>query len=149
MAKEERSFIRPQEVVTPTSTEVIYRGYNGEAGLATSAELKNVKDNIEKVLDSLKSADFANGVPTLDWAATKYTVTLTLTHATADNTDARTSGKYVCKLTPESTYSFGDNGVAVTMGGTTITTTAWDAETSTVTIDEVTGAIVITATGSN
>jgi len=148
MAQQNVSFIRPQEVVDGDKTEVRYRGYNGEQKIATSAQLDEVKANLEKVLDSLKSADFANGIPTLDWASTKYAVTLTLTKCSADNTDARTSGKYETTLTPDSGYEFGDSAVAVTMGGTTITTTAWDASTGKVTIAEVTGAIAITATAT-
>lgn len=148
MAQQNVSFIRPQEVVDGDKTEVKYRGYNGEQKIATGAELEQVKANLEKVLDSLKSADFANGIPTLDWASTKYAVTLTLTHATCDNTDARTSGKYEATLAPEATYAFGDDAVSVTMGGTDITSTAYTASTKKVSIANVTGAIVIVATGT-
>ena len=146
MAIQNVSFIRPQEVVEGDSTTVRYRGYNGEQTIATSAELEEVKANLEKVLDSLKSADFANGIPALSWAETKYAVTLTLTHATCDNTDARTSGSYSCTLAAEDTYTL--TTVAVTMGGTDITSTAYDSGTKKVSIANVTGAIAITATGT-
>lgn len=146
MAIQNVSFIRPQEVVEGDSTTVRYRGYNGEQSIATGAELEQVKANLEKVLDSLKSADFANGVPTLDWASTKYAVTLTLTHATCSNTDARTSGKYEATLAAEATYSL--TTVTVTMGGTDITSTAYTSATGKVSIANVTGAIAITATGT-
>ena len=146
MAQENVSFIRPQEVVSGDSTSIKYRGYNGEQTIATGAQLEQVKANLEKVLDSLKSADFANGVPTLDWAATKHAVTLTLTHATCSNTDARTSGKYEATLAAEDTYTL--TTVAITMGGTDIKATAYDAETGKVSIANVTGAIAITATGT-
>ena len=146
MAIQNVSFIRPQEVVEGDSTTVRYRGYNGEQSIATGAELEQVKANLEKVLDSLKSADFANGVPTLDWASTKYAVTLTLTHATCSNTDARTSGKYEAILAPEATYSL--TTVSVTMGGTDITSTAYNSTTKKVSIANVTGALVIVATGT-
>lgn len=146
MAKEV-NFVRPfEEFNTSTSTsKVKYVSYQGGSkGLSTSAELDEVKGALEKVLDSLKSADFANGIPTLPWADNKYAVTLTLTHATADNTDARTSGKYVCNLAAENTYTL--TTVSVTMGGTDITATAY--ANGKVTIAEVTGAIVIVATGT-
>ena len=146
MAKEV-NFVRPfEEFNTSTSTsEVKYVSYKGgKKGISTSAELDEVKGALEKVLDSLKGADFANGIPTLPWASTKYAVTLTLTHATADNTDARTSGSYVCNLAAEDTYTL--TTVSVTMGGTDITSTAY--ANGKVTIPEVTGAIVIVATGT-
>ena len=111
-------------------------------------EVKTLKKGIEDVLDAIASVSFFNGVPTLSWASTKYDVTLTLTKCSADNTDARNSGKYETTLTPDSGYEFGDSAVAVTMGGTTITTTAWNASTGKVTIAEVTCAITITATAT-
>ncbi len=49
-------------------------------------------------------------------------------------------------LTPADGYTLG--AVTVTMGGTDITVTAWDAETATVNIDSVTGDLVITCTGT-
>lgn len=111
-------------------------------------EVETLKKGIEDVLDAIASGSFFNGVPTLSWAATKYAVTLTLTKCSADNPNARVSGKYETTLTPESGYEFGDSAVEVTMGGDDITTTAWDAATSKVTIAEVTGAIAITATAT-
>lgn len=49
-------------------------------------------------------------------------------------------------LTADTGYTLG--AVTVTMGGTDITATAWDAETSKVTIDSVTGDVIITCTGT-
>ena len=111
-------------------------------------EVNTLKKGIEDVLDAIASNSFSNGVPTLSWASTKYDVTLTLTKCSADNPNARVSGEYETILTPDSGYEFGDSAVAVTMGGTAITDTAWDATTGKVTIAEVTGAIVITATAT-
>lgn len=152
MAKEEINFIRPYEVVEGDNIKVKYRGYNGTQELATAAnlakEVSTLKEGIEAVLDAIASGSFYNGVPTLSWASTKYAVTLTLSKCTADNPNARVSGKYETTLTPSSDYEFGDSAVEVTMGGTDITATAWDAATSKVTIAEVTGAVAITATAT-
>ena len=109
-------------------------------------EVKTLKKGIEDVLDAIASGSFFNGVPTLSWASTKYDVTLTLTKCSADNPNARTSGKYETTLTPDSGYEFGDSAISVTMGGDDITDTALSG--AKVTIEEVTGAIVIVATAT-
>ncbi|MBR5118856.1 MAG: hypothetical protein IK100_09455 [Muribaculaceae bacterium] len=109
-------------------------------------EVETLKKSIEDVLDAIASGSFYNGVPTLSWASTKYDVTLTLTKCSADNTDARTSGKYETTLTPDSGYEFGDSAISVTMGGDDITDTALSG--AKVSIAEVTGAIVIVATAT-
>ena len=109
-------------------------------------EVKTLKKGIEDVLDAIASGSFFNGVPTLSWASTKYDVTLTLTKCSADNPNARVSGKYETTLTPDSGYEFGDSAIAVTMGGDDITSTALDG--AKITITEVTGAIAITATAT-
>lgn len=109
-------------------------------------EVNTLKAGIEAVLDAIASGSFFNGVPTLSWAATKYPITLTLTKCTADNPNARISGAYETTLTPESGYEFGESAISVTMGGDNITSTALDG--ATISIAEVTGAIVITATAT-
>ena len=82
----------------------------------------------------------------MSWASTKHDVTLTLTKCSADNPNARVSGKYETTLTPESGYEFGESAISVTMGGDDITETALSG--AKVSIDEATGAIVITATAT-
>lgn len=79
-------------------------------------------------------------------AALTYTVTNTLTHITNSNTDATAVGgqSYLAALAPDEGYSLGT--VTVTMGGTDITSTAYDD--GVIIIDAVTGAIVITGTGT-
>ena len=109
-------------------------------------DVKILKKGIEDVLDAIASGSFFNGVPTLSWAATKYDVTLTLTKCTADNPNARISGKYETTLTPDSGYEFGESAITVTMGGDDITDTALSG--AKITIAEVTGAIVIVATAT-
>lgn len=109
-------------------------------------QVNTLKAGIEAVLDAIASGSFFNGVPTLSWAATKYDVTLTLTKCSADNPNARISGAYETTLTPESGYEFGESAISVTMGGDDITSTALDG--ATISIAEVTGAIVIEATAT-
>ena len=74
-----------------------------------------------------------------------YSVTQTLTNVTSSFTENSVSeGAHLsATLTPASGYSIGS--VSVTMGGTNITTSAWDSTTNTVTISGVTGNVVITA----
>lgn len=76
---------------------------------------------------------------------TTYSVTQNLTDVTSTFTgDSVEEG---AAFTAELAATTGDiDTVEVTMGGTDITATAWDAVASTVTIAEVTGDIVITAT---
>lgn len=77
-----------------------------------------------------------------------YTVTQTLSHVTSSFTGSTvTSGSaFSATLTAESTYTLGT--VTVTMGGTDVTSTAYSDTTHKVTIAEVTGNIVITATAA-
>lgn len=77
----------------------------------------------------------------------KYTVTQLLSHVTSSFTDANiTAGASLeATLTPDEDYTI--DGVTVTMGGNVVSG-AWDSAESTVTIAEVTGAVVITASAS-
>lgn len=80
-----------------------------------------------------------------------YTITRTLTHLTASNTTAvATHGSsYSVTLSPEGEYILPPS-ITVTMGGTTLPSTAYSYNQSNgvVTIDNITGAIVITASGA-
>lgn len=77
-----------------------------------------------------------------------YTVTNTLTHCTSDNPAAVAAygSAYSATLTEDTGYTF--SSVTVTMGGTDITSTAYDSDDDTITIASVTGNIVITATAA-
>ena len=81
-----------------------------------------------------------------DVGGVTVSVTNTLTHVTNSNTDATAyqGGTYTGTLTADSTYTM--SSVEVTMGGTDITATAYNSETGKITISNVTGNIVITAT---
>lgn len=76
------------------------------------------------------------------------TITLNLTGVTSSNdaTTVTNGESYTTTLTEETSLTMGD--VTVTMGGTNITSTAYDTSSQTVTISEVAGDIVITAEAS-
>lgn len=87
-----------------------------------------------------------------DGAVTMYTVTQNLTHVTSDYSEARIeqNGNLTVQLTAEEDYELKDSAVTVHMGGIDITSTAYKGDDSTggtVTINGVTGTVVITATG--
>ena len=79
---------------------------------------------------------------------TYYTVTQTLTHveSTFTGSSIESGEAFAATLSADSGYTLGT--VTVSMGGTDISSTAWDRTTSKVTIASVTGNIVITATAS-
>ena len=77
-----------------------------------------------------------------------WSVTQTLTHVTSTFTDDSVAdgAAFTATLTAESGYTM--DTVAVTMGGTDVTATAYTSETGVVSIASVSGAIVITATAT-
>ena len=80
-------------------------------------------------------------------AGTSYTVTVTLTHATGSNsaTAINKYQSYTNVLTAGTGYTLeGATVTALTMGGTDISSTAWDEDTGTVYVPSVTGNLVIT-----
>ena len=91
-----------------------------------------------------------NGAPYLGdaWASapTAYSVTNNLIHVTNSNTaTSETSGtSYSGTLTADADYEMAS--VVVTMGGTDITSTAYNSGTGAISIASVSGNIVITAT---
>lgn len=111
---------------------------------------KNGKGTIALELSGHVSINAQNKVPMEFYSAdpTEYTITNTLTKCTNSNTanKAVKGHSYLAALTPDSGYAFAANAVSITMGGTTITTTAYDD--GIITIDDVTGNIVITATAT-
>lgn len=110
---------------------------------------EQVKSNLEKVVDSLKSSSFANGVPALDWADTKYTVTYSGSNASIDFPYARVSGSFNATLKANSGYKI--TACSVTMGGSSVANAYTPKGTGTITegtisIANVTGDISISAT---
>lgn len=81
-------------------------------------------------------------------ATTSYSVTNTLTNVVNSNSAASVEegGAYLAALTAETGYTI--STVAVTMGGTDVTATAYTAANGVIYIADVTGDIVITATAT-
>lgn len=98
-------------------------------------------------------ANFFNAVPApSDFVAPDapgyYSVTQTLSHVTSSFTgsQAASGSAFTATLTEQIGHTIGT--VTVTMGGTDVSSTAYDDETGVITIVEVTGAIVITASAT-
>ena len=85
---------------------------------------------------------------TVTHATTQYTITNTLTHVSNSNnaTEINAQASYSATLSADSGYVI--SSVAITMGGTDITSTAYNSNTKAISIASVTGNIVITATAS-
>lgn len=85
---------------------------------------------------------------TVTHATTQYSITNTLTHVTNSNnaTVINEQASYSATLSANSGYVI--TSVSITMGGTDITSTAYNSSTKTISIASVTGNIVITATGA-
>jgi hypothetical protein len=109
---------------------------------------KNGKGTIALELTGHVSIDAQNVVPMQFYSAdpTEYTVTNTLSHVTNSNAAVKAikGHSYLAALEPDAGYTLGT--ATVKMGGTDITSTAYDD--GIIVIDEVTGAIVITCSGT-
>lgn len=88
-----------------------------------------------------------------DGSVVMYTVTQNLSNVTSDYSEGRIEedGNLTVRLTPEKDYKLPDSAVTVHMGGVDISGTAYkgdgDESGGTVTINGVTGTVVIAATG--
>lgn len=130
--------IEPQtETVTITTGSVYFPNFNGGMNIAKGRCLQG-----EDGYSSFFSAVY---VPS--GTANIYDVTQTLTHCTSSYTaDSIQKGNdFIAKITADDTYSI--SSVAVTMGGVTVTG-AYNSDTGFVTVGNVTGAIVVTATAA-
>lgn len=109
---------------------------------------KNGKGQISLEITGHVSLAAQNVVPMQFWSAdpTEYTVTNTLSHVTNSNPDTKAvlGHTYLAALEPADGYTLGT--ATVTMGSTDITATAYDD--GIIVIDEVTGNIVITCSGT-
>jgi phi13 family phage major tail protein len=107
----------------------------------------------------VRNYNFSNESEAVDWicdklgventfTTTKYTVTQVLSHAASSNSAAKVAKgtSFITTLTADTGYVLATP--TVTMGGTDVTSTAWDSSTSKVTITSVTGNIVITETAT-
>ena len=80
---------------------------------------------------------------------TTYMIMNALTNVTNSNTatGADEGDSYTATLTADTDYTI--DSVVITMGGTDITSTAYDSTTNTITIASVTGDVIITASATN
>lgn len=116
------------------------------AGLSLQTT-KNGKGQISIELTGHVSLNAQNVVPMQFYSSDpiEYTVTKTLTHVTTNGEDTVFAGQsYLAALTPDEGYSLGT--ATITMGGTDITSTAYDD--GIIVIDEVNGPITISCTGT-
>ena len=115
---------------------------------------KNGKGTIAITITGHVSIDSQDVVPmafySVDPETDSYTVTQTLSHVTSSfsGSSVEAGASLSATLTADTNYSLTAEGasVAVTMGGTDITTTAYTSATGKVEIDNVSGNVVITAT---
>lgn len=77
-----------------------------------------------------------------------HSITQTLTHITSSLSDTTIDDGEALEATLTADTNYQIDTVTVSMGGTDITSTAWDSTTSKVSIASVTGDVVITAVGS-
>ena len=104
----------------------------------------NVVDPVEQVIYSICYG--AGYDRTISYGATVYrSITNSLTHVTSNNAavSAEDGAAYTATLTAEGGYTM--SSVTVTMGGTDITSTAYNADTGVISIASVTGDVVISA----
>lgn len=130
--------IEPQtETVTITTGSVYFPNFNGGMNISKGRCLQG-----EDGYSSFFSAVY---VPS--GTANIYTVTQTLTHCTSSYTadKIQKGNDFIAEITADDTYSI--SSVSVTMGGTTVTG-AYNSDTGFVTVGNVTGAIVVTATAA-
>lgn len=117
-------------------------------GGLTLQTTKNGKGQITIELTGHVSSSAQNVVPIEFYSSdpVEYTITNTLTKCSNTNTanKAAYGSTYLASIQPDSGYTLG--AITVTMGGTTITSSAVDGNI--IRIDDVTGAIVITCTAT-
>lgn len=127
--------------LTYTGISTVHKFGNGKAAKAVNVDTS--------VNESFTADTFFASVQTPDTiqagGATFYEITNTLTHVVNSNSavSIKESSSYLAALTAESGYSI--NSVTITMGGTDVTSTAYNSENGVIYIPSVTGNIVITA----
>lgn len=132
----------------PSSIGVINDVETGGTTDALSAEQgKNLGYNVQLLVEQLADSAFIGERPDLKdvRSALSETVSVTIETANASASDNKTScvlgASYHNTLLNDRGYVI--DSVVVTMGGVDITSTSWDAEKRTVSIEKVTGAITI------
>lgn len=106
----------------------------------------NQSANITTLISALGNNEGGGGdTPTVK----TYTITNNLTHCNNSNTStsANENSNYIATITPTDEYTLTGASVNITMGGTDITSTAYN--NGTINISSVTGNIVITITATS
>ena len=98
-----------------------------------------------KFVEEIKDVD---PEPTPTPTPTTYSITQNLTHVTSDVSDTSIDEGEALEVNLTADQDYTIDSVTVTMSDTDITATAWDSATSKVTIAEVTGNVVITASAT-
>ena len=112
---------------------------NDLAYITTNSHVAVVNTDADAVITALDGGDTP---------VTTYNVTTTLSHCTSSNSSASIAHNtsYIADLTADSGYSI--SSVTVTMGGTDITSTAYNSGSGRISIPYATGNIVIAATAT-
>ena len=84
----------------------------------------------------------------IDPEESEFTVTQTLSHITSDFSDETVDAGAPLEITLAADTGYVIDTVTVTMDGVDVTSTAWASTTNKVYIANVTGNVVVTATGS-
>lgn len=130
--------IEPQtETLTITTGSVYFANYDGGKNLSHGRCLQG---------ETAYAGWFSN-VYVPSGSSNIFTVTQTLTKCSSSFTGStvQAGADFIAKIEPDSTYTI--SSVAVTMGGVTVTG-AYNSDTGFVTVGNVDGAIVVTATAS-
>ena len=122
--------------------------YSKAPGATDTAFTVNVIDPAAKKIYSFCYGAGYDRTLSFDFSVIMRAVRTTLTGCYGSNaaTAVEDGAAYTTTLTPKNGYSF--DTVRVSMGGTDITATAYNAETGVVSVARVTGDITITATAS-
>lgn len=108
--------------------------------LQNAVYTSNQSNNITALISALGSNESGGGdTPTVK----TYTITNNLTHCSNSNTSTSVNenSNYVATITPSDSYTLTNASVNITMGGTDITSTAYN--NGTINISSVTGNVVI------
>lgn len=105
----------------------------------------NQSANIIALMSALGSGESGGDTPTVK----TYTITNNLSHCSNSNSirSVNENSNYAATITPSEGYTLTDASVTIVMGGTDITSTAYN--NGTINIASVTGNIVITATAKS
>lgn len=113
---------------------------------------KNAKGTVSIEITGHVSINAQAEVPmvfySIDPEESEFTVTQTLSHITSDFSDETVVAGAPLEITLAADTGYVIDTVTVTMDGVDVTSTAWDSTTNKVYITNVTGNVVVTATGS-